>query len=306
MEQKLLLALNIGNTHVSAGVFDFLEKVPAPPENKSPIFELIHTTRFKTHPIPKSAALKELFTSEFSLFPITTVAVASVVPAFTEILHEVEQSSETGFLSDFYFIDHLAPFSFVNETDFPEKVGKDRLVNAEAAVRLYGAPCIIVDVGTATTFSVIGASNGKPRFLGGAFTPGIRTSMNAIVENTAQLLSVELAPPPTAIGKNTQDALQSGILLGHASLIDGMAYRFELELFSEELRGEELCGSALGTSRGGNLSSTCLHLDHKRLPIIATGGLGSLIAPLCKKITEVQPHLTLKGIAYTYDTFRKQ
>jgi type III pantothenate kinase len=112
-------------------------------------------------------------------------------------------------------------------TDNPKEVGSDRIVNALAAVHLHGGPCVVVDFGTATTFDAVSA---KGEYLGGAIAPGVEVSVEALGPQGAQLRTVEIARPRTVIGRNTVEALQSGILYGFAGQVDGIVERMVGEL----------------------------------------------------------------------------
>ncbi len=202
---------------------------------------------------------------------VQAIVVASVVPSLTQTIREGAGDLLPQGIP-IHVIDPSWPFSYSNQTDSPQQVGTDRLVNAEAAIRDYGFPCIVIDSGTATTLCGISkTSAGKAEFLGGAIIPGLKLSMEALAQNTAQLFKVELTPPPFAIGRNTEDALRSGLLFGYASMIDGMVRRFKEEL-----------GVA-------------------KLPVIATGGVSHLLKGLLREQTHFDFSLTLRGISYLYD-----
>ena len=152
--------------------------------------------------------------------PTSGIAVCSTVPM---VLHEVRQVLER------YFDDvpHLVVEAGVRTgvpvlMDNPREVGTDRIVNALAASTLYGGPCIVVDVGTATTFDVVSA---RGEYVGGAIAPGIEISLEALGRRGAQLRRVELARPRSVIAKNTVEALQSGAVFGFASQVDGVVTR---------------------------------------------------------------------------------
>lgn len=145
--------------------------------------------------------------------------------------------------------------------DNPKEVGADRIANAVGAFDLFGGPTIVVDFGTATTFDVISAAG---EYVGGAIVPGIEVSLDALVGRASALRSVELIEPRSVVGKTTVESIQSGVIYGYTSLIDGMCDRIEEEM------GEST--------------------------IISTGGLAELISPLSSSIERNEPWLTLHGL----------
>jgi type III pantothenate kinase len=145
--------------------------------------------------------------------------------------------------------------------DNPKDVGADRIANSVGALDLFGAPAIVVDLGTATTFDVISPAG---EYLGGAIAPGVAISLEALYSHAAALRSVELVEPRTVIGHSTIESIQSGVLYGYAAQVDGM-----VERISESVP-----------------SAT----------VVATGGLASLIAPHTKSVAHVEPWLTLHGL----------
>jgi type III pantothenate kinase len=151
--------------------------------------------------------------------------------------------------------------------DNPHEVGADRIVNSVAAYRRYGGPCIVVDFGTATNFDCV---SGKGEYLGGAITPGIEVSVEALTSRAARLLKVEFVEPPSAVGKSTVAALQSGILYGTVAMVDGLVVRLK----------EEIGEGAV---------------------VVATGGLSELIVPLSVQIDAHDPTLTLDGLRLVYE-----
>src|ERR1700737_661980 len=151
-------------------------------------------------------------------------------------------------------------------TDNPKEVGSDRIMNSLAAVHLYGGPAIVVDFGTSTNFDTVSA---KGEFVGGALAPGIEISVDALSRRAAQLLKVELARPSRVIGKNTVEALQSGIIFGFAGQVEGIAKRMIKELAPE---------------------------DPDSVTVIATGGLAPLVIDEVSVIDEHEPWLPLMGL----------
>ncbi|HYO40509.1 MAG TPA: type III pantothenate kinase [Nocardioidaceae bacterium] len=154
--------------------------------------------------------------------------------------------------------------------DNPREVGTDRITNALAASSLFGGPAIVVDFGTATTFDVVSA---RGEYVGGAIAPGIDISLQALGRRGAQLREVELLRPRSVIAKNTVEALQSGMLYGYASLVDGIVDRMRREL----------------------------GLEAGELTVVATGGLAPLVLDECSVLTAHEPWLTLVGLELIFE-----
>ncbi len=150
--------------------------------------------------------------------------------------------------------------------DRPEDVGADRVVDALAAREAFGAPVIIVDFGTATTLDLV---NSQGDYAGGAIMPGLGLAARALFRSAARLVPVEYEAPPAAVGKNTRNSIQSGLVFGTAAAVDGMIERFWSEI-------------------GG------------RCAVVATGGLAKCVADHSKYIETVDPDLTLKGLWLAY------
>jgi len=151
--------------------------------------------------------------------------------------------------------------------DNPKQLGADRIIDAVAAIKQYGAPVIVVDFGTATVFDAV---NEQGDYLGGAIAPGIGIASEALFSRAAMLYRVQLERPPVAIGKNTIHAMQSGILFGYVGLVEGLVARFKAELT-------------------GNVK------------VVATGGLATTIADETECIDVVDSNLTLNGLRYIYE-----
>lgn len=152
--------------------------------------------------------------------------------------------------------------------DDAREVGADRIVNDVAAIRKYGAPLIVIDFGTATTFNVV---NEKKEFIGGAVAPGIRGSMDSLVSGTAKLPRVEIEKPESAIGKNTTTNMQAGIVFGFAGLVGYIVKKIKKEMKAPDMK------------------------------VVATGGFSEIIAGEVSCIDHVDKLLTLQGLKILYD-----
>ena len=151
--------------------------------------------------------------------------------------------------------------------DHPREVGADRIATAIAAYARYGGPAIVVDFGTATTFTAVSAEGD---FLGGAIAPGVGISVDALALHAAQLRKVEIVRPPSVIARSTVAAMQSGILYGFAGQVDGVVARMQREL-------------------GGQAA------------VVATGGFAELVAPEARSVAHVDPLLGLEGLRILYE-----
>lgn len=148
----------------------------------------------------------------------------------------------------------------------PNQAGADLVVGCTAALRTHKAPLIVIDMGTATTMSVVDA---RGAFIGGCICPGVKTSLDAMTQKTALLPGLQLDQPKRAIGRNTIECMRSGVMMGAASMLDGMVERIEQEL-------------------------------GQKAAVIATGGIAKFVIPLCRREMEYEPDLLLKGLAMIY------
>jgi type III pantothenate kinase len=211
----MLLAIDIGNTNVTVGVFDG--------EDLRATFRL--STDARKMPDEYAIAVNQLLPlRDVSPEDIDAVAMCSVVPPLTP--------SFTHLARTYFGVEPLEVGSGTRtgirvRYDPPRDVGADRIVDAAAAFKLYGGPVIVVDIGTATVFDAV---NGVGDYLGGAIAPGIAIAADSLFHTTAMLRRVELAKPPAAIGKNTVHALQAGLVFGYSELVKGMVARFRREL----------------------------------------------------------------------------
>jgi type III pantothenate kinase len=190
------------------------------------------------------------------------VAIGSVVPAVTAPL--AEACSRYLPVSASIIVDATVGLPIRLDVDEPLTVGADRIINTLAASRLYGRDCIVVDLGTATTFDCITADG---VFLGGAIAPGVQTSAETLTRRTSKLPATELTVPQRAIGRRTEDCIRAGVIFGAADAIDGMVRRIKKEW------------------------------PHRTAPlVIATGGFADMFGSICKEFDKVEPFLTLQGL----------
>lgn len=258
----MLLAFDIGNTNIVIGVFQ---------QDKLIADWRIASDRQRTYD-EYGLLLEQLFQcSNLKRSDVEDIIISSVVPNLTGIL---KLTCERYFKLTPMVVGNGLKTGMPIRYENPKEVGADRIVNAVAAIELYGAPLIILDFGTATTFCVI---NEKGEYLGGAIAPGIGISASALVERTAQLPKVEMIVPEKVIGKNTIHAIQSGLLYGYCGLVDGMVRRIAAEID--------------------------MTLDDVK--VIATGGLAELIHANSETVQIVDQMLTLQGLRILYNKNRK-
>ncbi len=251
----MLLAIDIGNTNVTIGAFDG--------DALKATFRL--TTDTKRMADEYALAVSQLLPLRgVSPESVKAIALCSVVPPLTPSFVQLCKD---------YFGTQPLEIGAGTKTgirvkyDTPRDVGADRIVDAAAALALYGGPAIVVDLGTATVFDAVTKTGD---YLGGAIAPGIQIAADSLYHTTAQLRRVELTAPPAAIGKNTVHSLQSGLVLGYAELVKGMVRRFDEEL-------------------GGNSK------------VVATGGLASVVASDVGLFDAVDPDLTLTGLRLIHE-----
>jgi type III pantothenate kinase len=254
----MLLTIDIGNTQTVLGLFQGED--------------LDHTWRIATYDTRTADELAVLITSLLAQHgdgtKVTGIALCSTVPV---ALHEMRQMC-TRYYGEIpvVVVEPGVRTGVPILTDNPKEVGSDRIVNSLAAATLYGGPAIVVDFGTATTFDAVSA---KGEYLGGAIAPGVEISVDALGARGAQLRKVELARPRSVVGRNTVEALQSGILYGFAGQVDGIVHRMTAELAD----------------------------DADTVTVIATGGLAPLVIGESEAIDEYDPWLTLRGLKLVFE-----
>ncbi len=254
----MLLTIDVGNTTTKFGFF----------KGDKLIITYHMATRIHQMPDEYAAVLLNLMQHhKLSTSDVKDVIVCSVVPPLITTFNDLFQQ---------YF--HISPLVIEAgvktgvriRMDNPREVGADRIVNAAAALQLYGCSVIIIDLGTATTFDTVSKEGD---YIGGAIAPGINTAAEALVMRTALLHGVEMVPPKHAIGTNTISAMQSGIVFGYLGLIEGIVARIQKEL-------------------------------KEKAKVVATGGYGELMGKLTKVIEVVNPDITLIGLRLIYNMNR--
>ncbi|WP_303926012.1 type III pantothenate kinase [Draconibacterium sediminis] len=248
----MLLAIDIGNTNIVFGIYKDEEWLN---------HWRIQTDQLKTADEYEVIFRSLLTAGKICRTEISRIILSSVVPSlvhpFREMLSGLFSNAVINHLNpDIY--DRL-PIKVLN----PYQIGSDLVANATAAYQKYGNNTMVIDFGTALTFTTIGKNSA---ILGVAIAPGLRTAVGALAGKTAQLPQIHIAPPPSVLGENTIHAIQSGIIFGYTGLVDSMIERTEKEV------GESL-------------------------NVVATGGLSAVIAPLTENIKFCEPMLTLEGLA---------
>lgn len=254
----MILAIDMGNTNIVIGCVDeekvLFEERLATDLSKT---ELEYVVIFKT--------VLELYGIEKE--KVTGAIISSVVPQLVNIIKSA--------VYKLIKVDPMVVGPGVKTglnilMDEPRRVGSDLIVDAVAAINNYGTPVIVIDMGTATTMSVI---DRKGNYIGGVIMPGIKVSVDSLVSRTAQLQRISLDAPDKVIGKNTINCMKSGVIYGNASCIDGMIDRLADEM-----------GEALSD-----------------IKVIATGGLAKVILPECRHNIIQDDELLLKGLKIIYD-----
>ena len=252
----MLLAIDVGNTQTTIGLFDGEE--------------MLHMWRISSDTTQSTDELRITLHGLLAMegvdrAQIDGMALATVVPAAKHMWMKV---GRTMFGLAVLDINVRTAGDLIDVTNYRRSVlGADRIADAVAARKFYGAPVIVVDFGTATNIEVIDKDG---CFVGGVIAPGVLSSMNALFSRTALLPQVELVDPKMAIGRNTIKAMQVGIVYGEVDRVDGLVHRIEDQL-------------------------------GYKAKVVATGGLASTMAKLTTTVTEINPELTLQGIRLIYE-----
>ena len=255
----MILAIDIGNTTVTLGGVRTAPQQAYSLEFTARI-DINHTWSASQY----ESAIEQLFEDKnLSPSDFRGVIISSVVPSVLTLLQECVRNL---FGTEPLLVTSESDLGMTFSIPEPEKVGRDRLVDAAWAAAHYPLPVITVDLGTATTFNVVDENR---VFRGGVICPGLSTGLRALGERCAQLPQVRLSSPKTAIGVNTESCMLSGSVLGTAVLLDGITQRIEEEL-------------------------------GRPATLVVTGGLAKYVTPLCRHPLTYDPELLLKGLALLY------
>jgi len=249
----MFMAIDVGNTNVAIGVHDHSRWIAR---------WRISTSSTRTADEWAAVISELLHLANLTTDHIDHIGISSVVPSVTT---ELRNMAVCHFHLDPFVVAPGVRTGIQILTDNPKEVGADRVVNALATREKYGGPAIVVDFGTATTFDVISKEG---NYVGGAIAPGIVISAEALRRFTAKLHEVELVPPPKPIGKNTVEAMQSGIVLGYAAMVNGLVAAIREQV------------------------GPC--------KVIGTGGLVGVVSQATKIFDYIDPDLTIDGIRFMY------
>ncbi len=260
----MLLVLDVGNTNTVLGVFGRGED-----GRYGPLLAHWRVSTNRTQTVDEYGVLfRNLFImADLRAAEVDGVVISSVVPPIDFTLREV---SERYFKSKPLFIEPGVKTGMPVRIDNPAEVGADRVVNSVAALEKYGAPCVVVDFGTATNFDGVSPQG---EYVGGVIAPGIGISADALFTRTARLPRVAIREPERVIGSNTVACLQSGLYYGYLALVDGILERLLAELAAPA-------------------------------KVVATGGLASLFGSSSRSISEVDEQLTLEGMRIVWERNR--
>lgn len=251
----MILVIDVGNTNIKYGVYD--------KDN------LVASYRVASH-INKTAdeygsvLLGLLKASDIKISQIKGIILSSVIPSLN---YTICHMCEYFFKKKPLVVGPGVKTGLNIKADNPREVGADIIVNSISAYKKYGGPLVVIDFGTATTFDVI---SGKGELIGVIIAPGVKTALESLVNGTAQLPMIEIASPKSVLGKNTETAMQSGIVFGFAGLVENIIKKIKKELKVDTLL------------------------------VVATGGMSKLIKNEVECINVLDKTLTLDGLKYIY------
>ena len=257
----MLLALDLGNTNLVIGLM------------QGP--EVVHTARLATDRSQTSHGLLLQLRQLLDVFNVsakdlTDGIISSVVP---ELTVQLAQAAEMLIGHKVLIVGQQGVGSGLQtDIDQPQTLGADRIADAVGAIHQYDLPLMIVDMGTATTISVI---DKRGHHIGGMIIPGARTSLTSLSQKASQLPHITIQAPEHLIGRNTVECMQSGIVYGYASMIDGLIDRIEKD-------------------------------QQQPFTVVATGGISQLVLPHCHHQIQLDPDLLLKGLYYIYSSFKSR
>ncbi len=253
----MLLAIDIGNTNIKIALFRMNET--------QPLFRFAISSNCKRTPDEYELLFKHVLREKSLGFPTASV-ITSVVPSVTEDIYKAVRSMIG---ADPFIIGSGTRTGFQIKIDVLSQLGADIVANTAAAAHLVKPPFVIVDVGTATTFTAV---NSEGQLVGTAIAPGATVSLDALSRVGAQLTDVSFGKPQSVIGKNSKDSIKSGAFYGHVCMIDGFVSRLR----------DELCKNG------------------EKLNFLGTGGLSADILAECSDNYLIEPDLTLIGSAVLY------
>jgi type III pantothenate kinase len=253
----MIVAFDVGNTETTIGVCDGLAVTSR---------WRVTTDGSRTPDEVYLLLLALLTAAGLDRTTVKGSAIGSVVPAVSGPLAEACERL-TGVAP--VIVDGRSRLPITLHVDEPLTVGADRIINTLAASRLHRRDCIVVDLGTATTYDCITADG---VFFGGVIAPGVQMSAESLFRKTAKLSATEIVPPQSVIGRRTEECIRAGVVLGSAEQIDGLVRRIK----------------AAWPRPAAPL-------------VIGTGGLATAFKPLCRELDEIEPNLTLQGLAMAYE-----
>jgi type III pantothenate kinase len=261
----MLLAIDVSNTNIKIGLYNSVEVQHR---------WVVSTVRQRTADEYAMVLNDLLRHAGYTFSDIDDIMLSSVVPPLTPVFQDL---AERYCQKKAIVLDYTLDTGIKLLVDNPWEVGADRIVTSLAAHHLYGGPAIIIAFSTATTFDVISAEGD---FLGGAIAPGLVISAEALSNAASRLFRIDLVPPRAALGKNTIENMQSGIIYGHIGLVEGLLRRLRKEI--------------PGVT------------DESDVKVIAHGGLASLMAPIIPEIQHVNQYLPLEGLRLVYHRIKER